>query len=171
MFSLPAPARAVLQSCSACFGLQRLGRPLGSCGLRACTARLPALCARPPCRGAACAANPAGRNPVRPPAAPHRPPATAHRAEQAIRRAQSGRAGANAGMQPPAADPRRRRRQISIREQGFISRSVTGNRRAPVPVYRTGLTGNRSEPVEFKSKFKSSRATGLPAGLTGLPPV
>jgi hypothetical protein len=40
------------------------------------------------------------------------------------------------------------------RDQGFISRPVTGNRRAPVPVYRTGLTGYRSEPVEFKSKFK-----------------
>ena len=38
--------------------------------------------------------------------------------------------------------------------QGFISQPVTGNRRAPVPVYRTGLTGYRSEPVEFKSKFK-----------------
>ena len=36
--------------------------------------------------------------------------------------------------------------------QGFISRPVTGNRRAPVPVYRTGLTGYRSEPVEFKFK-------------------
>jgi len=55
------------------------------------------------------------------------------------------------------------------RDQGFISQPVTGNRRAPVLVYRTGLTGYRSEPVEFKSKFKSSRATGLPAGLTGLP--
>ena len=77
-------------------------------------------------------------------------------------------------------------------DQGFISRPVTGNRRAPVPVYRTGLTGNRwnSNPnsnkfkssratgsdrftgrfdrFEFKSKFKSSRAIGLPAGLTGL---
>ena len=38
--------------------------------------------------------------------------------------------------------------------QGFISQPVSGNRRAPVPVYRTGLTGYRSEPVEFKFKFK-----------------
>jgi len=39
-------------------------------------------------------------------------------------------------------------------EQGFISQPVSGNRRAPVPVYRTGLTGYRWKPVEFKSKFK-----------------
>ena len=38
--------------------------------------------------------------------------------------------------------------------QGFISQPVSGNRRAPVPVYRTGLTGYRWKPVEFKSKFK-----------------
>ena len=42
----------------------------------------------------------------------------------------------------------------SAQHQGFISRPVTGNRRAPVLVYRTDLTGYRSEPVEFKSKFK-----------------
>ena len=75
----------------------------------------------------------------------------------------------------------------------FFSRLVNPNRRQPVPVYRTGWTGNRlnSNPnsnkfkssratgsdrftgrfdrFEFKSKFKSSCATGLPAGLTGLP--
>ena len=38
--------------------------------------------------------------------------------------------------------------------QGFISQPVSGNRRALVPVYRTGLTGYRWKPVEFKSKFK-----------------
>ena len=43
---------------------------------------------------------------------------------------------------------------LSKCNQGFISQPVTGNRRAPVPVYRTGLTGYRLEPVEFKSKFK-----------------
>ena len=53
-----------------------------------------------------------------------------------------------------AAGERRRREIRSNGGQGFISRPVTGNRRAPVPVYRTGLTGYRSEPVEFKSKFK-----------------
>ena len=43
---------------------------------------------------------------------------------------------------------------LTSHEQGFQSRPVTGNRRGPVPVYRTGLTGYRSDPVEFKSKFK-----------------
>ena len=46
------------------------------------------------------------------------------------------------------------------REQGFISQPVSGNRRAPVPVYRTGLTGYRSEPVEFKFEFKRRSSTG-----------
>ena len=41
--------------------------------------------------------------------------------------------------------------------QGFISRPVTGNRRAPVPVYRTGLTGYRSEPDKRKFEFKFPR--------------
>ena len=43
---------------------------------------------------------------------------------------------------------------------GFFSRPVEPNRRPPVPVYRTGLTGNRWKSVEFKSKFKNSRANG-----------
>ena len=43
---------------------------------------------------------------------------------------------------------------LASSHQGFISRPVTGNRRALVPVYRTNLTNYRSEPVEFKSKFK-----------------
>ena len=47
----------------------------------------------------------------------------------------------------------------SCSAQGFISRPVTGNRRAPVPVYRTGLTGYRSEPVEFKFEFKRHSST------------
>jgi len=36
----------------------------------------------------------------------------------------------------------------------------TGNRRPPVPVYRTGLAGYRSEPDKFKFKFKLPRSTG-----------
>jgi hypothetical protein len=45
-----------------------------------------------------------------------------------------------------------REESTPIYDQGFISRPVTGDRRGPVPVYRTGLTGYRSEPVEFKFK-------------------
>jgi len=44
--------------------------------------------------------------------------------------------------------------------EGLQIRPVQSNRRAPVPEYRTGLTGNRSKPVEFKSEFKSPSATG-----------
>jgi len=44
--------------------------------------------------------------------------------------------------------------------QGFNSRPISGNRRAPVPVYWSGLTGYRSEPVEFKFEFKLRRSTG-----------
>ena len=36
--------------------------------------------------------------------------------------------------------------------QGFFSRPVNPNRRPPVPVYRTGWTGNWWKPVEFKFK-------------------
>jgi hypothetical protein len=43
---------------------------------------------------------------------------------------------------------------------GFYSRPVTGNRGSPVPVYRTGLTGYRSEQVEFKFEFKKRSSTG-----------
>ena len=45
----------------------------------------------------------------------------------------------------------------------------------PVPTGLTGLPAGfyrftgRFDQFEFKSKFKSSRATGLPAGLIGLP--
>ena len=61
----------------------------------------------------------------------------------------------------PELNPRpNQTKRLASSDQGFISRPVTGNRRAPVPIYRTGLTGYRSEPVEFKSKFRSSRATG-----------
>ena len=61
--------------------------------------------------------------------------------------------------------------------QGFFSRPVRGNRRPPVAVYRTGLTGYRLKPVKFKIKFKIACVTGserytdrfdrLPVGLTG----
>ena len=46
-------------------------------------------------------------------------------------------------------------------EQGFIYRPDRPNRRGPVPVYRSGLAGNRSVPVEFKFKFKKLSSTGL----------
>ena len=55
--------------------------------------------------------------------------------------------------------------------QSFIYRLDRPNRRGPVSVYRSGLAGNRSIPVEFKFEFKklsSMVRTGIPAGLTGL---
>ena len=39
-------------------------------------------------------------------------------------------------------------------------RPVWSNRRAPVLVYRIGLTGNRSKPVEVKFEFKNLCANG-----------
>jgi hypothetical protein len=54
-------------------------------------------------------------------------------------------------------------------DQGFKIRPVTGNRRPPVPIYRSGLAGYRSELNKFKFKFKlpsSTGLTGIPAGLT-----
>ena len=45
--------------------------------------------------------------------------------------------------------------------QGLQIRPVRSIRRAPVLVYRTGLTGNRSKPVGFKFEFKIPSATGL----------
>ena len=45
-------------------------------------------------------------------------------------------------------------------EQDLQNRPVRSNRRPPVAVYRTGLTGNRWKSVEFKSKFKSTCVTG-----------
>jgi hypothetical protein len=44
--------------------------------------------------------------------------------------------------------------------QGSRYRPVRPNRRGPVPVYRTGLAGNRSKPVEVKFKFKILYANG-----------
>jgi len=44
--------------------------------------------------------------------------------------------------------------------KGSTYRPLTGNRRPPVPVYRTGLAGYRSEPDKFKFKFKLPRSTG-----------
>ena len=55
-------------------------------------------------------------------------------------------------------------------DQGSRIRPVTGNRRPPVPVYRSGLAGYRSEPVKSKFEFKlpsSTGLTGIPAGLAG----
>ena len=45
-------------------------------------------------------------------------------------------------------------------DQGFNFRPDLPNRRPPVPVYRSGLTGYRSEPEEFKFEFKFSRSNG-----------
>ena len=57
-------------------------------------------------------------------------------------------------------------------EQGLPSRPVRPNRRSPVPVYRSGLAGNRrnqsNSNLNSKAAVQSVR-TGLPAGLTGLP--
>ena len=44
--------------------------------------------------------------------------------------------------------------------QGFDYRPDRPNRRGPVPVYRSGLVGNRSVPVEFKFEFKFRSSTG-----------
>ena len=44
--------------------------------------------------------------------------------------------------------------------QGFIYPSDRPNRRGPVPVYRSGLAGNRSVPVEFKFELKKLSSTG-----------
>jgi len=45
--------------------------------------------------------------------------------------------------------------------QGLTYRPIWPNRQSPVPVYRSGLTGNRSEPIKFKFEFKSRREIGL----------
>ena len=45
-------------------------------------------------------------------------------------------------------------------KQGSPNRPVSGNRQAPVPVYRTGCTGYRQKPVKFKFKFKKLSSTG-----------
>ena len=54
-------------------------------------------------------------------------------------------------------------------QQGFNFRPVRLNRRAPVPVYRSGLAGYRSEPVEFKFRRStgSDRYTGRLDRFTG----
>ena len=46
------------------------------------------------------------------------------------------------------------------RDQGLIYRPDRSNRQGPVPVYRSGLAGNRSVPVEFKFEFKFRSTTG-----------
>ena len=46
------------------------------------------------------------------------------------------------------------------RDQGFSYRPVRPNRPGPVPVYRTGLAGNRSVPVEVKFEYKIRSANG-----------
>ena len=46
-------------------------------------------------------------------------------------------------------------------DQGFNFRPVRPNRQAPIPVYRSGLAGYWSEPVEFKFEFKLRRSTGF----------
>ena len=52
------------------------------------------------------------------------------------------------------------RRNTSSWIRGLQNRSVRSNRRPPVAVYQTDLTGNRWKPVEFKSKFKIACVTG-----------
>ena len=49
---------------------------------------------------------------------------------------------------------------LTYPNQGFFSRPVDPNRRPPVPVYRTGWTGNRFIPVKFKIEFKFPRRSG-----------
>ena len=45
-------------------------------------------------------------------------------------------------------------------QKGFTYRPIRPNRCGPVPVYRSGLTGNRSVLVEFKFEFKFRSTTG-----------
>ena len=62
---------------------------------------------------------------------------------------------------------------VPCRGHGLQSRPVWSNRRPPVAVYRTGLTGNRWKPAKFKFKFKiaclngSDRLTGRFDQFTG----
>ena len=49
---------------------------------------------------------------------------------------------------------------VAAGHQGFTYRSVRPNRCGPVPVYRSGLAGNRSVQVEFKFEFKFRSTTG-----------
>jgi hypothetical protein len=56
--------------------------------------------------------------------------------------------------------------------QGYFSRPVRPNRRGPVPVYRTGSTGNRQNQMNsnFKSKFVvQSVWSSIPTGSSGIP--
>jgi len=63
--------------------------------------------------------------------------------------------------------------ECSSRPQGLRYRPVRPNQRDAVPVYRTGLAGNRSKPVEVKFEFKircvngSYRYTGRLDRFTG----
>ena len=54
-------------------------------------------------------------------------------------------------------------------KQGLINRPVRSNRRGPVPVYRTGLAGNRSNSNSNSKSHVQPVPTGLPVGLTSLP--
>ena len=45
-------------------------------------------------------------------------------------------------------------------DKGFFTRPVDPNRRPPVPVYRTGWTGNRFIPDKRKFEFKFPRCSG-----------
>jgi len=53
--------------------------------------------------------------------------------------------------------------------QGLQIRPVRSNRRAPVPVYRTGLTGNRLDSNLNSKSPVLPVWTAIPAGLIGLP--
>ena len=62
--------------------------------------------------------------------------------------------------------------QKTIPDQGFQIRPVRSNRRPPVAVYQTGLTGNRlNSNLNSKSHVQPvpTGLIGLPAGMTGLP--
>ena len=49
---------------------------------------------------------------------------------------------------------------MAMQEQGLRYPPVRPNRQGPVPVYRTGLVGNRSKPIEVKFEFKILCANG-----------
>jgi hypothetical protein len=44
--------------------------------------------------------------------------------------------------------------RVGSSDQGFLYRYLEPNRQAPAPVYRSGSTGNRRKPEEFKFQFK-----------------
>ena len=73
--------------------------------------------------------------------------------------AAEAQAGAGAGAQHGTRERRGGGREQSEPETRF-KLPTRPNRRFPVPIYRFGLTGNRSISVEFKIEFENLSSTG-----------